>query len=332
MSEQKKKIIFDAGAELDDAPALICSCLSGAFDILGITMAWGNGLLDEITEYTRRIVAFSGVRIPVYQGCPGPLVRRIYERDDPLDICKKEYDAAGGQSRILNDFALPKSVPMPERKHAVAFMIDTILSSDAPVTVMATGGLTNLACALQIEPKIIVNIEEIIITGGRVDLANSPVNADDNFRRDPEAAKIVFDSGGNVTLFPHDVTCQAAFTKDDITAIEQIKVPAADLFLHVVKNSGRVRDITLSPQRTDVVPPPGLLCTAYLMNPGVVAEKKRVYASVSLDHGESAGCLLIGMQGNMKDVNTTLACAVDKDLFMNGVLRVFQSSKQDAGI
>ncbi|MBN4914129.1 nucleoside hydrolase, partial [Staphylococcus sp. EG-SA-13] len=79
--------------------------------------------------------------------------------------------------------------------------------SNEPITLVATGPLTNVAMALIQEPKIAHNIEEIVIMGGGT-FGNWTPTAEFNIWVDAEAAKKVFESGIPVVVFGLDVTHQ----------------------------------------------------------------------------------------------------------------------------
>jgi hypothetical protein len=86
------------------------------------------------------------------------------------------------------------------------------------VKVVTLGPLTNLAEALQNDPKLIDNIQTIVIMGGAVDVPGNitgvPLSAPNraaefNIFLDPHAANIVLKSGAPITLVPLDATNHA---------------------------------------------------------------------------------------------------------------------------
>ena len=98
-------------------------------------------------------------------------------------------------------------------------MITSIVKfSPQKVKVVTLGPLTNLAEALQNDPKLIDNIQTIVIMGGAVDVPGNitgvPLSAPNrtaefNIFLDPHAANIVLKSGAPITLVPLDATNHA---------------------------------------------------------------------------------------------------------------------------
>ncbi len=127
---------------------------------------------------------------------------------------RQEADAAYGVD-------IPKGGE-PSKLDAEDLIIDLIQNSDKPITIVAVGPLTNVAGAIQKEPGITSNIEEIYIMGGAVNVdgnvGNSGVGIDNqhaewNIYIDPVAANIVFASGIPVTLVPLDATRDVPVTR-----------------------------------------------------------------------------------------------------------------------
>ncbi|MDN8954984.1 nucleoside hydrolase, partial [Staphylococcus aureus] len=66
-------------------------------------------------------------------------------------------------------------------------IINTVMTSDTPVTILATGPLTNVATALIREPRIAEHSESLTLMGGGP-CGNWPPTADFNGWVDAEAA------------------------------------------------------------------------------------------------------------------------------------------------
>ena len=72
-------------------------------------------------------------------------------------------------------------------------MVRTIAASAAPVTLVPTGPLTNVA--LLLERTGGANIERIVLMGGSIAEGNMTPAAEFNIWADPEAAQAVFHAG-----------------------------------------------------------------------------------------------------------------------------------------
>ena len=99
-------------------------------------------------------------------------------------------------------------LPEPKRKAEELSGIDyyrKVLSSDEKVTIVALAPLTNLGYILKEDPSLALNIEQIVLMGGALNGGNINKYAEFNIWHDPEAAKIVFDSGVKVVMAPLEV-------------------------------------------------------------------------------------------------------------------------------
>jgi inosine-uridine nucleoside N-ribohydrolase len=108
----------------------------------------------------------------------------------------------------------------------------------APVTILATGPLTNVALLLLTSPELASPryIREIVLMGGAVGVGNTGPAAEFNIQVDPESAHIVFESGLAVVMVPLEVTHTALVTPAVLGRIRAIGTPFAsficDLMLY----------------------------------------------------------------------------------------------------
>lgn len=77
-----------------------------------------------------------------------------------------------------------------------------ILAVDGKIAWINTGALTNLALLIQICPEILRKISLVSLMGGAVGKGNKTPAAEFNIYFDPQAAKIVFESGLNIAMVP----------------------------------------------------------------------------------------------------------------------------------
>jgi inosine-uridine nucleoside N-ribohydrolase len=91
-----------------------------------------------------------------------------------------------------------------------------VASNPDPVTLVATGPLTNVALLLARYPDLGARLERIVLMGGAYGEGNVTPAAEFNIWADPEAARMVFNSGLDVTMVGLDVTHQALITPADV--------------------------------------------------------------------------------------------------------------------
>ena len=207
-----RKIIMDCDPGHDDAIALI---LAGAkrspLDILAVTTVAGNQAVEKNTKNALNVLDIMGRHdIDVAMGATRPLIKEA-------SFAAEIHGDSGLDGPTLPD--IPKKAPL--KKCAVEVMIEQIKASPEPVTIVATGPLTNVATALIKEPKIADHIASITLMGGGT-FGNWTPTAEFNIWVDAEAAKRVFDSGIRINVFGLDVTHQVLATDDIIERFSKI--------------------------------------------------------------------------------------------------------------
>ena len=219
-----RPIIIDTDPGQDDAVALMLAlACPQELDVLGITAVAGNVPLPLTLKNALSIVELcQRDDVPVYAGCDRPMVR-------PLVTAEYVHGATGLNGSGLSDPTLQAADGI-----AVDFIIDTLMRNeqqarDQKITICALGPLTNIATALEREPAIAAQIEEIVMMGGGLfEGGNVTPSAEFNIYVDPQAAAIVFTSGLPLVLMPLDVTHKALTTPERIEAFQALHSPAGD--------------------------------------------------------------------------------------------------------
>lgn len=216
---KKKKLIIDTdvGTDFDDAFAVLLAAISEEIELLGVTTVWSNAY--KRARIAKKVLAIAGrTDVPVFAG-----ISKAIDRSENV-----WYGYEGGG--ILDEGDEDDEGLEPEKKHAVDFIIDTVMAAPGEVTLITLGALTNLAVALVKEPRIAQNLKEVISMGGvivpivdKMGISRSPIE-EYNFNCDKLATEIVFKSGVNHTIIPIDVT---------------LKVPVPPAYVQTLKDSDR---------------------------------------------------------------------------------------------
>ncbi len=305
-----RKVIFDVDTGSDDAVELIYAVNSQQFDIKGITTVFGSKKIEEVSENTLKTLELCETNIPVYQGCHRPLVRGLYDSDVILQSKNTSDDKKVGFHEVFNDLTTTKTI---EEKNAVTFLIETLKKEKC--TIVASAALTNIACAFLLCPEIKENIEEIVIMGGGINMSNKTMNAEGNFYRDPEAAKIVLTSGCNITLIPLDATHDIPLGCDEVYKLKEIGNKKATFIAKVLEMRIKSYNLLQPLDEKDQGIIHDLLCTFYLLDKDVISEYVHYNLDVSIDHGSSAGKLLVDYRYEHESTNITTAIKVNKELY-----------------
>jgi inosine-uridine nucleoside N-ribohydrolase len=204
-------LVLDCDPGHDDAIAIMLAAGDPAVDLLAITTVAGNQTLEKTTLNALRVCSLADVHdVPVAAGCARPLTRPLRVADD-----------VHGESGLDGPrFGEPAVRAVGE--HAVDLMHRVLQRHPAPVTLVPTGPLTNVALLLTRYPQDAVRIREIVLMGGSTERGNVGPYAEFNIYVDPEAAAIVFGSGVQVTMCGLNVTHQALVTPDVVARLEAL--------------------------------------------------------------------------------------------------------------
>ncbi|GMQ62258.1 nucleoside hydrolase [Vallitalea maricola] len=204
-----RRIIIDCDPGHDDAIA-ICLALAHKkqLKIEAVTTVAGNQTVEKITNNALKILDFLGEDIDVARGVSEPLVRE-------LEIA---MDNAHGDSGMDGPI-LPNSMKKVLKTNAIEHMAKIIRNSNEKITLVAIGPLTNIALLIKTFPDVKDKIEEISLMGGGIFNGNATSAAEFNIYVDPEAAKIVYESGIPIIMSGLDVTNKAYILKEEYQQI-----------------------------------------------------------------------------------------------------------------
>lgn len=208
-----RKIIIDTDPGQDDAVAILLALASPELDILGITAVAGNVPLKLTEKNARKICELAGKpETKVYAGAIRPLMREL--------VTAEEVHGKTG----LDGPDLPEPKMKPRDKHAVDFIVETLMAEESgTVTLCPLGPLTNVALALIREPRIARRIDKIVLMGGGFfEGGNVTPTAEFNIYVDPHAADVVFRSGVPIVVMPLDVTHKALTTSKRVAAFRKL--------------------------------------------------------------------------------------------------------------
>ena len=201
----KKRILIDCDPGHDDMVAIMLALASPELELAGITTVAGNQTGEKTFRNALRTLTLIGrTDIPVARGADRPLLR-------PQTVAPEIHGVSG-----LDGAPLPEPGFAGSPRHAVDVIIETVMKSREPITLVPTGPLTNVALALLKEPALASRVERIVLMGGAVHDSNISPAAEFNIFVDPEAAQVVFRCGAPIVMVGLDVTNKARLSFDDI--------------------------------------------------------------------------------------------------------------------
>jgi inosine-uridine nucleoside N-ribohydrolase len=177
----------DIGDDIDDTWALLMLLRISEIDLKLATTGFGN------TRYRSRVLA--------------KILELTGNEDIPIGIGLDATDKAGNQSNWLGDYQL-NSYPGEVHEDGIGKIIDVIMNSSEPVTVLGIGPVMNIAAALEREPAIARNAKFVGMQGAiyKGYDGESKVAAEWNVKIDPGAFRKVIAAPWECSITPLD-TC-----------------------------------------------------------------------------------------------------------------------------
>lgn len=312
-----KRIILDSDTATDDAVAVLMAVTSPRLKVEAITITCGNVGFDQQTKnalYTLQIAGKNG-QIPVFQGSARPMVREVHGN------AKYVHGSDG-----MSDSFFPDPQQKPEKEHAVDAIVRLVEKYPNELTIVAIGPLTNVALALLKEPSIAKKIKALYFMGGFYKFyGNINPSATYNAWVDPEAARIVFQSGIPLTTVGFDVSVKSSvFTDDDYANVEKLGTKYSDFFMKINKVR---RKYCKEHQKMNGSNHPDAITIAAVIDPTLVTQTVSRYVDVETRGELTLGALAIDELGVWgKPPNTTICVEADEAKFKKMVFDTLKMS------
>lgn len=305
-----RKIILDCDPGHDDALAMLLAHSHPDIDMVLITTVAGNQTVEKTTRNALNVANLASIATPIAKG----LDRSITGKR----VAAPEIHGESG----LDGPVFPPCDLKPIDKHAVDAIVDTLMASDGDITMVCTGPLSNMAAAMIKEPRITSQIREIVLMGGASYFGNKTPAAEFNIFVDPEAARIVFDSGAPLTMVGLELTHQATATSDIVEEIRAMGSPVAEFVVDLLEFFGNTYRNVFGFE----APPIHDACTvAYLIDPNVFTTQS--YRVDIETRGEfTAGMTVVDLYGiTGRSPNAKVALELDKQRFWKLMLNALRS-------
>ena len=274
---QSSRVIIDTDPGVDDALALLLAMRSPELKIEAITPVAGNVPLELTLPNALRLVEIAGrTDIPVAPGAKTPLVRRL--------VTATYAHGENGLGGAV--FPEPKSKPVSTP--AAELICQIVRKYPGEVTLIPIGPLTNIATALNSDPEVAGMVKGIVMMGGSLSGGNITPAAEFNVYVDPEAARIVFQSGIPITMVGLDVTRKTSLTDEHVRVLEAAQNPASQAAAKIGRNAinhTRERGFLVGPNMHDS------LAVATFINPAIV-KLQDYYVDVETTGELTAGATL----------------------------------------
>ena len=324
-----EKFIIDADTGSDDAVAILLALRDPSIEILGISIVSGNVPLELGILNTKSTMELCEQDIKVYAGSNKPLLREykeIHNLDDFMDHVKSESPiSASGQCVHgidgMGDIGISPKDKTYEKESAVDFIIDSLNEQPNEITVVTLGPLTNIAKAIEKDPSVIEKVNHCYIMGGTSDgSGNVSAAAEYNIWVDPEAAKIVFDSGMKITMVGWDNSYKYAMLKEDeMSLLKSLKTKYADFSVDIQKT---LIDLTFRTYGFYGFDLPDPITMAIALDNKIIEESQQLDVIVDTRDGLTRGQTIVDYFGvENKHKNIRVVTKANKKRFMNLLIK-----------
>ncbi|WP_190991356.1 nucleoside hydrolase [Pseudarthrobacter sulfonivorans] len=308
-----RKIILDCDPGHDDAVAMLLAHGNPGIELLAVTTVVGNQTLEKVTKNALSVGTIAGITgVPFAAGCARPLVRTI-------ETAPTIHGETG-----MDGPAQPESAIELDPRHAVDLIIDTVMAHEpGTVTLVPTGGLTNIALAARKEPRIVGRVKEVVLMGGGYHVGNWSAVAEFNIIIDPEAAHIVFNEKWPVVMVGLDLTHQALATPEVVENIAAVGTGPAKFVLELMEFFTKTYK---DAQGFDYPPVHDPCAVAYVIDPSIVSTRK-VPVDIELQGKLTLGMTVADFRAPApEDCNTSVAVDLDHkkfwDLVTDALVRI----------
>ena len=303
-----RNFIIDTDTASDDAVALVMALRQPDIDVKAITVVAGNVPLPMALQNALYTVELCGAATPVYTGCAKPLLR-------DLETAQDVHGRDG-----LGDIGLPLHGREPADGHAADMLRQLINAHAGDITLVTLGPLTNVALALLREPALAGRVSHCYIMGGiGSGHGNVTPTAEFNIWVDPEAAKIVFESGMAMTMVGWDISWKyATFDAAEADDIRRVGTPLAEFVIDI---QATLTEFSMKENALAGFDLPDPITMAAAIDPSV-AQYKDYRVDVTTGEGLARGITVVDVLGVSKRApQMQVATSADRSAFVDMLKR-----------
>ncbi|BDC19393.1 nucleoside hydrolase [Acidianus sp. HS-5] len=270
-----RHFVIDCDTAEDDIMSFFMLLRYG-FSVEGITIVEGNISFEQEVNNALWALEFIGKEIPVYPGSQRPLVKDY-----------RTVENVHGKGGIGDKIAKPAKLK-PSNKHAIDAIIELADMYAGELEFLAISPLTNLALAYLKDKSIAEKIKKVWIMGGTIyGRGNITPVAEYNIWVDPDAAKVVFHSGMDLTMIAWDLITKYTINNEEWERIKSINTKLSSFYIDIYTH---YRNFAMTKQKMNGNPHPDLITTAIAIDNTIVTNVEKQYVDI-----ENCDCLTRGM-------------------------------------
>ncbi|KRK70538.1 nucleoside hydrolase [Lacticaseibacillus nasuensis] len=310
MSDSKVPVIISTDPGIDDAVAIAIALFSPKLDVQLIVPEEGNVSIEKTIFNTRRLLTFLNRPVRVVAGSRRPL----------LHAAQHAGNVHGETGMDGYPFPEP-TVAVDSSVTAAQAMHEVVSSSNVPVTLIGIGPLTDLALFIHQYPDDLANVGEVVLMGGALGRGNLGVLTEFNFGTDPEAAKIVIDSGLKLRIAPMEVGREAKLMPETSEQLKEMG-KVGDMF-YALFSKYRGGSFKTGLHMYDA------LAMGLILDPDIFTTVD-TYLAIETSGTLTAGASLFDLRGYLhQDANVTVATAVDTYKFKQWFVEAIRATTEE---
>ncbi len=273
-------VVIDTDPGIDDCLALWLALSSPELDVRGISVSYGNTVVENAHRNTVEILRRIGKRVPIAIGARRPLKRQLavaLETHGESGLGYADLPRAG----VILDWVKP---------------LDRLLAAqDQPVTLVTLGPVTSLALALRSDPALVRAkvARHIAMVGSLEARGNTTPHSEFNAWCDPEALATVLAAELPTDMVGLDVTRKVVVKAKEVDRLAQ----AADPLAHWLHEALRFYvEFHRAYEKLEGAVVNDVLAIAALLQPDVLSFRE-VRLRVDLESGDNRGRTVVDSEG-----------------------------------
>ena len=321
----KEKFIIDADTGSDDAVAILMALRDPRVEVLGITIVSGNVPLKQGIVNTLATAELCDTEVKVYAGADKPLTREykeLYTLDEFASHVKSLSPVSASAQCVhgidgMGDIGIEPLNKKDEDENAADYLVNSFNENPNEITLVTLGPLTNIANAIQKDPSLVNKIEHCYVMGGTSDgTGNVSSAAEYNIWVDPEAAKIVFNSGLQITMVGWDNSYKYAMLKDEeMNNLKSLKTKYADFCVDIQKTLIELTHATYGFYGFDLPDP---ITMAIALDNKLIVESQQLHVVVDTRDGITRGQTIVDyFDAEKEEQNIRVVTKSDNKGFLN---------------
>ena len=296
-------VVIDTDPGIDDSLALLLALASPELDVRGISVSYGNTVVENAHRNAVEVVRRAGKRVPLAMGARRPLKRA-------LAVALETHGVSGvGDAKV------------PPAGSVIDFMrpLEKLLAEQPePVTLVTMGPITSLAVALKRAPEVVREkvSRHIAMIGNLEARGNTTPFSEFNAWCDPEALAQVLAAELPTDVVTLDVTRELVVTGSEVGALSRVEDPQAQWLSGALSFYHRFHQ---QYEGLDGCVVNDVLVIAALIDPSVLTFQPSRLA-VSLEDGDERGRTQVDMEGWKARVATSVKTEAVRQMLFERVL------------